>query len=81
VIVPARFPYDMVAETHNIVFIRRDVVFKWELLTKEEREELDFLKKTYFQENYDAIWENFPATQSIPGRFHLHLIKLRNEER
>ena len=79
VIVPNRFPYDLIAKEHHIIFLKRDIIFDWDLLKKEEVEEFNFLRKTYFYKKYDALWENFPRTQSIPSRFHLHLIKIRLE--
>ncbi len=80
VIIPNRFPYDAIAEINHMLFIKRDVKFDWDLLKEEEKEELIFLKKNYLSENYDSILENLPAAQTVPGRFHLHLLKLKREE-
>jgi hypothetical protein len=70
----------LVAKTNHMIFIKRDVVFDWDLLTKGELDELSYLKKTYIADNYDSVWENLPSGQTVPGRFHLHLIKLKREE-
>jgi hypothetical protein len=40
------FPYDAIAEINHMIFPKRKVAFNWDLLSKEEREELEELKKT-----------------------------------
>ncbi len=79
-IVENDFPYDGVATVSHMILPIRRVVFKWDLLTKEEREELDELKKTYISDNYDAIQENMPSRQTVPGYFHLHLLTFKREK-
>ena len=80
IIVENGFPYDAIATTSHILSIKREIPFDWDLLTAEERVELDHLKKTYFKENYDVVYENLPKGQTVPGHFHLHLLVLRREE-
>ena len=71
-IVPNKFPYDGVAEVHDMVVSKRHV--SWGELTDEEREELIELKKTVLCEKYDMLFEAFPKNRSVPGHFHQHLI-------
>ena len=77
ILVKNNFPYDAIAEISHLLFTRRKVPFDWELLTTEERNELIELKKTYLKENYDTIIENLPSIQTVPGHFHLQLLKLK----
>ncbi len=80
VIIPNDFPYDAIATTNHLLFTRRKVAFSWDLLTKDEIDELNHLKKTYIADNYDAIWENLPSGQTVPGHFHLQLLILKRED-
>lgn len=80
IIVPDRFPYDKIAETSHVLFIRREVKFDWDLLNEDERKELRDLKKGYIADNYDVVWENLPKGRSIPHRLHLHLLKIKKDE-
>lgn len=76
-IIPNDFPYDAVAEQHDMLFTRRPVVFDWDLLTPQELHELQDLKKSYIADTYDVLYENLPRGRTVPGHFHLHLLKLR----
>ncbi len=80
VIIDNQFPYDAVATTTHMLATKREIPFSWELLTSEEREEFEQIKKDYLTKNYDAIWENLPKGQTMPGHFHLNLIILKREE-
>ena len=80
IIVPNDFPYDAIATTSHLLFTKRKVAFDWSLLTQEEIAELESLRKTYFNEHYDLLWENLPKGQTVPGHFHLHLLTLRREK-
>lgn len=80
VIVTNEFPYDAVASTSHMLATKREVGFDWDLLTKEEREEYELIKKTYLAEHYDAIWENLPRGSTVSHHFHVHLIVLKREE-
>ncbi len=79
VIIPNDFPYDAIATTNHLLFTRRKVAFNWDLLTKEEIDELTQLKNGYIADNYDVVWENLPSGQTAPGHFHLHLLILKRE--
>ncbi len=79
VIVENEFPYDAVASVSHMIATKREVGFDWDLLTTEEREEYELIKKTYLSEHYDAIWENLPRGSTVAHHFHLHLIVLKRE--
>lgn len=80
VIIENEFPYDAVATTSHLISTKREIALDWNLLNKEEWEEFKSIKEEYLKNNYDAIWENFPSGQTIPGHFHLHLVVLKREE-
>lgn len=80
VIIENEFPYDAVATTSHLISTKREIALDWSLLNKEEWEEFKSIKEEYLKNNYDAIWENFPSGQTIPGHFHLHLVVLKREE-
>lgn len=75
------YPYDTIAEVHHIIVLKRHVALKWSLLNQEERDELEELKVNgYINKHYDTLLENLPVAQTVPGRFHLHLILLKRFE-
>jgi hypothetical protein len=76
-IIPNDFPYDAITDQHDMLFTRRPVVFDWDLLTQQELDELHIIKKTYIADTYDVFYENLPRGRTVPGHFHLHLLKLR----
>ncbi len=77
-LVPNSFPYDLVAETHHMLIPKRHVTYKE--LTGEEREELELLKSTHLEDNYETIAENTNRRKTIPQHFHLHLIVFKEVE-
>ena len=79
-IIENEFPYDAIATVSHMIATKREVPFDWRLLTSEEEKEIEFLKETYLNENYDVVWENLPKGQTIPKHFHLHLLVLKREE-
>lgn len=80
IIIPNGFPYDAIADPSHMIFTKRDVAFDWSLLNEKEIQEFEDIRKTYIAEHYDVLWENLPSGQTIPGRFHLHLLKLKRYE-
>lgn len=74
------FPYDAIATTHHLLFTKRKVAFEWDLLTQEEREELEYLKKEFFNNEYDVFYENLPKGQTLRSHFHLHLLILKRSQ-
>ncbi len=69
------FPYDKVAEKHHMLVPLRHVT-EGEL-TEEEKQELQTIKPTYLNDNYQFIIEATHKTKSVPEHFHLHLIVVR----
>jgi diadenosine tetraphosphate (Ap4A) HIT family hydrolase len=72
------FPYDKIATVHHLLIPKREVAFGEPMLPGEE-EELLRIKKELAPE-YDAMTENFPRNQSVPGHFHLHLLVYKEIE-
>lgn len=70
------FPYDLIAETHHMLIPKRHITYKE--LTEEEKEELELLKATHLEENYETIAENTNRRKTIPQHFHLHLIVFKS---
>ena len=69
-ILPNAYPYDRIAERHEMIVPVRHVT-EGEL-SEVEREELLQLKRTVIKDRCDYIIE--ATTQSIPHHFHLHLV-------
>ena len=78
-IIENAFPYDMFAEINHLLLTKEKKSFSWDNVSQEEKDELELLKKTYFAENYDVVYENLSSSQTQPGWFHLHLLKLKRE--
>ena len=73
-IVPNNFPYDAVAEKHDLLVAPRHVDF--ESLTKGELYDMrQMIKEITASEAYDAILWNTPKNQTVPGHFHIHLLR------
>lgn len=79
-IVDNDFPYDAIATVNHMIFTKREVPFRWELLSNEERAEYEEIKRTYISDNYDVVYENLPSGQTKSGHFHLHLLVLKRYE-
>lgn len=67
------YPYDAVAERHDMLVTKRHLCSDTEL-TSEELAELFKLKVTSLNDSYTFIMEALPSNKSIPGHYHLHLI-------
>lgn len=68
------FPYDVVADVHNLLAIKRLVASENDL-TPEELAELKEIKSTISNDgSYDVIMLNFPKRQTQPQRLHYHLL-------
>ena len=66
------FPYDEIAETHDMVVLKRHASDTE--INEEERLELDILKDSYIKEHYKYILEPTKGGKTIPGHLHLHLL-------
>ncbi len=73
-ILPNKYPYDAVAERHDLIQPKRHVA-KFKLLTKEEVQELEQLKDTFLNQKYTYLIEAMPKNKSVPGHLHYHLIE------
>ena len=76
-IIPNKFPYDRIAETHHMIVPLRHVAEPE--LTKEETVEFQRIKYTELQE-YETLLEATKRTKSIPAHYHLHLINLKSSQ-
>lgn len=75
-IIPNDFPYDKVAERHDMVVPLRHVAESD--LTEEEKKELKEIKDTYVASTYVYVIEATKGFRSVPAHFHLHLITLKD---
>lgn len=73
-IIENQFPYDEVAATSHMVVPKRHL--KESELTWREMSEFEKVKADMHAE-YDMIIENTRKQKSIPGHYHLHLLKLK----
>lgn len=71
-IIPNNYPYDRVAEIHEMIVPKRHTVGND--LSEAERLELELLKQTYLNKHYSFIVESLPKAKSIPAHLHLHLM-------
>ena len=71
-IIRNNFPYDLIAEIHDMIVPRRHVV-EDDLLIEEQREYGE-IKTGHIGATYTHIIEPTLRLKSIPGHFHLHLI-------
>jgi len=70
------FPYDRIAEKHDMIVPFRHTNETG--LTLDETAELLSIKQQYLQD-YDYLIEAAEQRRSIPKHFHLHLIKSKND--
>lgn len=70
-IVENSFPYDRIAKTHHMIAPCRHVTEAE--LSEEERKELQELKQTYVNDNYDFYIEA-AKKKAMTDHFHLHVI-------
>ena len=71
-IVKNNFPYDLIAQDHDMLIPRRHVTE--DTLTSEEKNELLIIKRDILVADYDWLIEPTSKHKSIPDHFHLHLI-------
>jgi len=70
------FPYDKVAEKHSMLVPKRHT--KEVELSEGEKKELFQLKSHDVIGEYNFIIESTKKTVSIPGHYHLHLLKTKD---
>ncbi len=73
-LIPNRFPYDAIAEKSAMLIPKRHVTSLDEL-SAEERENFETVRDTV--EGFDAYIRNFTHHQTIPGHYHIHLVRFR----
>jgi diadenosine tetraphosphate (Ap4A) HIT family hydrolase len=71
------FPYDRIAEEHDLLVPKRHFRSEAEM-TPEEREELVHIKTHLLpkKKTYDVIWENFSHLRSV-AHYHIHLLCIK----
>jgi hypothetical protein len=69
------FPYDLVANRHDMLVPKRHVIEAE--VSPEEWAEYWSIKRTVFEDEYDYLLEGASRTRSIPLHFHIHLITLK----
>ncbi len=80
VIMKNEYPYDAITEKHHLLFPKRDFKYQSDM-TFAEYTSLQNLKNEFNKHNlYDSILENFDIAKSIPEKFHLHLIKWKEND-
>ena len=78
-IMPNRYPYDKIAEKHDMLVPLRHVIESE--FTSEEVEELKEIKDDYLNANYEYIIEAAHKNKTIPSHFHLHLLTVKAEHK
>ncbi len=76
-IIENKFPYDLIAETHNMIITKRHT--SEDDLNIEEKEEWESLKKEFISDKYQFIVEATKKQKSVPGHFHFHLIVAKEQ--
>ena len=72
-IIANEFPYDAVSAVNDMLALKEHAP----CLTVEQLVELEAIKRLLGAERfYDLILENLPKKKTIPGHYHIHLMKL-----
>ena len=75
-IVENTFPYNRIAKIHHMLLPHRHVTEN--MLTAREKSELQKIKHSYVNREYEFIFESTHRTKSIPAHHHLHLITVKD---
>jgi len=75
-VIPNNYPYDLIAETHNMLVPKRHITDSE--LSVEEIEELKNIKNSKELQHYQYFIEANNNFKSIPQHYHLHLIVGKN---
>lgn len=76
-LVEAKFPYNLVADTHHMLITKRIYASSHEM-NLDERAELEDIK-IEVGDTYHCLLENLDAGKSVLGHHHVHLIKWKGE--
>lgn len=69
------FPYDVVAETHDMLVLKREGVTQESQIEEWEWQEFEEITQAIDRmQQYDCIVKNFTVGQSHPSHIHWHLI-------
>lgn len=74
-IVDNLFPWDNIAEKHDMIIPKRHIVF--EELNDLEKKEYEKIKIEYIEKEYELIAEATNKKKTIPEHMHIHLIILK----
>lgn len=74
-IVPNEYPYDKIAEKSWVILPKRCVP-SWALLTDEEQTEYHDFRFIAGNLGVNFFMWSTPVTQSVPGHYHEHLLRL-----
>jgi diadenosine tetraphosphate (Ap4A) HIT family hydrolase len=77
-LIPTNYPYDLVSEIHHLLVPKR-IYPSYREVSKEERAELMDIKDI-LKGRYDFIIENLPSKITIESHYHLHFIKMKDEQ-
>ncbi len=74
-IIPNDYPYDAVTERHDLLFPSSHTSSMEELghVAQEKLDEM--IAKLNKEGEYDAVIQNFANAQTVPGHFHVHLVR------
>jgi len=73
-ICPNGYPYDAIAEKHNLLFSLKGYPNLLDLSAGEAYELFNILQNLDREEHDAVIW-NLPHAQTVPQRLHFHLMK------
>ncbi len=73
-LIPNHFPYDKIAQKHQILFPKKHKALLSDLSKNELQELYEIQEKT---KDFDVSILNFPHQQTIPDHFHIHLIEYK----
>ena len=75
-IIDNKYPYDLVAKTSHMIIPKRHA--SETKLTIGEFKELQKIRLTYIEQNYEFLFLQTKKESSIPEHLHIHLLILKN---
>ena len=80
VIIEDEFPFDKIAKVHHLLIPKR-VFMESTDMTKEEKEEMEYLIGNELPKKYDYILNKLDGrSRSFPDHFHIHLLEIKKTE-
>ena len=77
-IVKNAFPYDSVFALSDMLISRRKFAHVWEMNVLEHEEYMSILERLNRSGIYSVVMDNFDNGRSVPGHFHVHLLRYIN---